>query len=86
MTNLELNSNTIIWNLITLTGGTANERAKAIRVIKKDGYTKGFIKGFFTRHNPNQVIADSHLHVFKGIKVTTLQITDTQFGNITTTY
>lgn len=81
-----LNPELIIWNLVSFSGGTANDRVKFGRILKKDGYSNGMVKGQYMRHNPTLEVANTHLHQLKGLKVVTIQITDTQFGQIKITY
>ena len=77
-----LNPDTLIWNLVTITGGTSNEKAKAKRKLQSAGYAK-FNKFTFARVCADQEAADKFADCIKGIVAyDLLQITDTQFGKI----
>lgn len=82
MNTTALNPDTLIWNLVTITGGSANEKAKAKRKLEAAGYSK-FNKFTFARVCADQEAADKFADCIKGIVAyDLLQITDTQFGKI----
>lgn len=82
MTTSNLNATEITWNLIFIKGGDSKLKAKFVRVLKKEGYTKSAFLGCYMRHNPSKAFADSKIYSLNGVHSTLLQITDEQFSNM----
>lgn len=82
METTTLNPDTLIWNLVTITGGSANEKAKAKRKLQSAGYSK-FNKFTYARVCADQEAADKFADAISGIgSYDLIQITDLQFGKI----
>ena len=82
MKTTALNPDTLIWNLVTLTGGTSAEKAKAKRKLESAGYSK-FNKFIYARVCADQESADKFADCIKGlVSYDLIQMTDTQFGKI----
>lgn len=86
MTTSNLSATEITWNLIFIKGGDSKLKAKFVRILKKEGYTKSAFLGCYMRHNPSKAFADSKVFSLNGVHSTLLQITDEQFGNMKISY